>query len=133
MPPFFVLQHRFPFVWNNPMGYFAVIILEYIVLSYTYFLATCCLSHAVGVYWLVLAIIKEIRHILRSINEKAHTKKNQSNEIKTLLTEYIQTHAAVKQLSLLKFIMKNLIDHGSKRIYHKMRLSSFSRKSYHID
>lgn len=55
---------------------------------------------AIGICLFAIAITKEIQHILHSINEKARTNENQSNELKVLFTEYIKTHAAIKQLSI---------------------------------
>lgn len=50
----------------------------------------------------ILSIIKEIKRILRSINDKAHASENQTNEIKMLLSEYIDAHSAIKQLSIFQ-------------------------------
>lgn len=52
----------------------------------------------IGVCSFANSITKEIQRILHSINVKAQANQNQ---LKTLFTEYIHVHTAVKQLSIV--------------------------------
>lgn len=97
---FFLLLTRFPFDTNKPMGYLIAVIFEYIVFGYEYFLDACTLALGIGAYWFVIALIKEIQHILQSINEKAQANLNQSEVLMVLFTEFIDIHEIVKQLSV---------------------------------
>lgn len=91
---------RFPFDPKNPIGYLIAVVLEYITLAYEYFVIACTLSLGIGAYWIATSATKDIqKHILHSINETARENGNQLSELKNLLSEYNEAHAAIKQLS----------------------------------
>lgn len=104
MSVFFLTFNRFPFVSKNPIGYLIAVYFEYIVLGYEYFIAACTLALGMGAFWVIVTINKEIRHIFYSINKKAQAKTQKSYELKVLVLEFIDAHAAIKQLSKFKFI-----------------------------
>lgn len=97
----FSLEKRFPFDSNNPVGYLAAVSIEYVVLVYAYCMIACILGLGIGAFWFVIAVIKEIRRLLRLIRGKAKVKKNQSRKLKSFFFECVYTHAAIKQLSML--------------------------------
>lgn len=68
------------------------------IIGFGYFINACTLSLGIGAYAIVFSITKEIRRILRSIKCKVQAKKTQPNELKLPFSEYIHTHAAIKQL-----------------------------------
>lgn len=107
---FIVALTRFPFDWNNPIGYFFAFTVEYVILGYEFFMDACILSLIIGAYCFAISATKEIKRILHLINEKARAnrknKKKQQNEMKILLTEFIDIHATTKQLSTPKFSNK---------------------------
>lgn len=92
----------FPFDWKNPAGYCVAVILEYLM--------TICISYFVGslailgisTYILMLAMIKDIKYRLYSINENAKADKNK-NPTATVeqFSDFIQMHSMTKQLSIL--------------------------------
>lgn len=85
--------------------------LEYIILAYEYFIIACTLALGIGAFWFGISVTKEIQRILHSLNEKAQTNgnRNQSIRLKRLLSKFIDTHAAVKQLSTFYTNQKNEI------------------------
>lgn len=97
---------RFPFDVNNPIGYLIAVFLEYTTLAYFFFINACTLGLVNGAYWFATSTTEEIQYILHLINKKASTNEKQSNELKILFAEFIDVHAAIKQLS--KFDWKKL-------------------------
>lgn len=100
MPLFSRLLKRVPFDWRNPIGYFFAVASECIIVGYEFITIACTLSFAIGVFWLTVSTIREIQHILHSINAKAQAKKNQRMKLKVLFSELIDTHVGIKQLSI---------------------------------
>lgn len=70
------------------------------MLCYSYFLIACTLALGIGAFWFIVSTTKEIKHILHSINDTAKAKKKQSDKVKILFAEYVNTHAVIKQLSM---------------------------------
>lgn len=91
-----ILVQRFPFDWDNLRGYLVAVILQHGFLIYEYVIIACSFALLFGVYRIVLSATKEIKRILHSMNEEAQTK---GNQLKILLSEYIDVHTAIKQLS----------------------------------
>lgn len=97
----FVLpQKRFPFDSNNAIGYLIAVILEYVFASYEYFVIACTLALGIGAFWVAMSLTKEIKRIVHSINHKTKAKMSQSHELMHLFLEFVDAHAAVKQLSI---------------------------------
>lgn len=95
----FLASKRFPFDMKNPVGYSIAIVIEYITCGYEFFTVACTLSVVIGSYWVSISATKEIQHILHSINDKTRANENHPNEFGILFAEFIDAHAAVKQLS----------------------------------
>lgn len=72
---------------------------EYIELGFELFILACTLAVGIGAFCFAILITGEIQRILRLINDKAQAKKNQSNELMVLFSEFIDAHDIVKQLS----------------------------------
>lgn len=102
----FLLFHsfdRFPFDSNTPIGYLITFVLEYITLGYTYFIVECSLALLIGSYWFAIAIIKEMRRILHSINGMAQAKEVRSHELMASFLEFIDAYAIIKELSVFEY------------------------------
>lgn len=59
------------------------------------------MSLGIGLYWFIISISKEIRHILRIFNDKAaqtNESKEQSNKLRILI-ELIEAHGTINELS----------------------------------
>lgn len=52
-----------------------------------------------GAFWIAISMTKEIKRILHLVNDKAQAKKNQTNELMQLLSEYVDTHGISLQLT----------------------------------
>lgn len=100
---FFCSFDRFPFDSNNPNGYLIAFVLEYITLAYTYFTVECSLALLIGSYWFAIAVTKEIRRILYSINVMTQAKESRSQEMTAIFLEFIDAYAAIKQLSMFAY------------------------------
>lgn len=48
-------------------------------------------------------MIRDIRRSIHSMNEAAQPNKSQPKKLTILFTEYIQTHAAIKQLGISQY------------------------------
>lgn len=97
------LVERLPFGWDNPLGYLIAIVLQYMFLFYEYVIIACSFGLLFGVFRIEMSGTKEIKRILHSIDHwqsNAQASKNQQNDLKVLFSEYIDAHAAVKQLSI---------------------------------
>lgn len=95
-----LLLKRFPFDYNNPIGYLFAVIVEYIIIGHEYFVIACTLGLGIGAFWFAVSATKEIRHTLNLINNEVKAKTNHSVELKILFSEFINAHATVKQLSM---------------------------------
>lgn len=91
---------RFPFDRNNPIGYLIAVVIEYIIIDYELLIVACTLGLGIGMYWFAISVAKEIKRILRSINIEAQTDEIPAIKVKILFSEYIDTQAAIKQLSI---------------------------------
>lgn len=80
-----------------------VIIFEYIIFSYEYLVIASTLALCIGTYCYAIAMIRELKRILYSINAKAND--NQSKELQTLFSEFNYTHGTVEQLSILTIFL----------------------------
>lgn len=89
---------RFPFDPKSPIGYLLTGFIEYVILSYEYYMNASTLGLAIGAFWFAISATKETQRILHSIKEKVL-----ENELKILFPEFIQFHGMVKQLSLFPF------------------------------
>lgn len=94
-----LFQKRFPFDLQNPTGYLLAVVTQYVVAGFQFTAVASTLGLLIGVYRFALATIKEIKHILRTINNKAKANRGQSSELMGFLSELIDTDTAIKGLS----------------------------------
>lgn len=90
---------RFPFDVHNPTGYSIAVVIECITGAYEFFTIACTLAVVIGSYWVSVSATKEIWRILHSICHKVRSNESHSNENRVLFAEFIDAHAAIKQLS----------------------------------
>lgn len=93
----YLLQKRFPFHWNSPIGYLCAVAHEYITCGYEFFVIACALALGIAAFCFTTAVTKELQRILRSINDEAQA--NEKGELKILFAEFIDTYTSIKQLS----------------------------------
>lgn len=75
---------------------------EYIMFAYNFFVIQFVAAFGIGTFFLAISTTKELQRILLSVNNKAKENGSQSRELCKLLSEFIQPHAAIKQLSKFK-------------------------------
>lgn len=92
---------RFPFDTKNPIGYLAACILQYIHLAYEIFFISNLVTLAVGAYFFALTAIKDLKDLLRSINDQCAVAKTVEERLqaRNLVREFVQVNSALKQLS----------------------------------
>lgn len=89
---------RFPFDWKNPTGYLAAIFIEFCLTIYPLQYVGVFMLFAFGLFMFIVAIVDIMKNELRSINKMASRKKFRK-EMNEKLSEFIWTHANLKQLS----------------------------------
>lgn len=57
------------------------------------------MSLGIGAFCFAISATDEIQYVLESINDEAKASERQPSEMKILLAEFIDGHAATKQLS----------------------------------
>lgn len=97
-PLFSSPNQRFPFDWNNPLGYFGAVIFEYTTIGCHFWFLSCALTFGVGFCLLTLAVTDDVKDDLKIINENAKSKQNPSQTL-NLISEFIQLNSVSKQLS----------------------------------
>lgn len=100
----FFAYKRFPFDWQNPIGYLIAMFFEYIILGYQIFIDGCILALAMSACWFIISATKEIQRILHSIKHTTHT-----NELIVLFAEFVDTHGVSKQLRIFQSLSKDRI------------------------
>lgn len=103
--------------------------MEYIICGYEFFVVACTISLFIGAYQFVVAAIRDIRHILHSINHKSQTIGNPASECMTLFFEYIRAHVAIKQLSSIQ--IKALMVFAKRKTTHF--LFTVKNRRYSVD
>lgn len=93
----FVLS-RFPFNWENPIGYAIAVTLQFMIYLKPARYLTCFLSLGAGVYVLLISSTGDGCDILRSINDAAKAKQTQEHIFKHFST-FVGGHSELKQLS----------------------------------
>lgn len=73
---------------------------EYVILGYDFFVVACTIALGIGAFWFAISATKDIQRILHAFMHKAKTNQIQANELKILLAEFIDSHVAIKQLSI---------------------------------
>lgn len=69
------------------------------MVAYMYSMIACTVSLGIGAFLCAISGTEEIQRILKKIHDKTRTVDNHLNEMKFLLSEFIDMHAAMKQLS----------------------------------
>lgn len=85
-------MHRFPFNWQNPLGY--LIALTLIFISHLIFLRfiMCCLSFGIGVFVIVTSLTMDIKNDLIAFNDRTKTEPNPILLSKSLI-QFVQIHS----------------------------------------
>lgn len=93
-----MILKRFPFDYDDPIGYFIAVVIEYIIIGYELLVVACLSSTGIGAFCIAFTATKEIRRALNLFNDEAQT--NDSESVKSdLLAECIDAHGTLKQLS----------------------------------
>lgn len=95
----FAFEKRFPFSTNNLIGNSIAALLQFIIIEYQYIILACTLSLGMGAFCCAISVTNEIRRILHIFHAKTQANEIQSNELELLLSEFINAHTVVKQLS----------------------------------
>lgn len=76
------------------------IILEYIFFGYEYLIVASTVALGIGAFWFAVSITKEFQGVLqRSINDNVQVDAVQKSELKVFISEFIDAHVLLKQLS----------------------------------
>lgn len=92
---------RVPYDWKNPIGYLVTTIYQYISLRRMLGLLELFVMFGIGSLLFVITVVRDMKMILKSANERAIAgKQNQSQALKKL-HEFIKIHAMLKELSVI--------------------------------
>ena len=97
-----ITPFRLPFDWKNPYGFFIGVTMEFEVATYLLLLVACLLTLSCGCLLFMLTMIKVAKQSLHSINKTAKLKSKRTL-ISNQLTQFIQYHSILKQLSELLY------------------------------
>lgn len=89
---------RFPFTWNNPIGYLLATTMQYVMVTFVLYFVACSSTLAIAVYLFTMNATSDIIDNLHSINEEGKFDQKQSNLPKKIF-EFIEYHSILKQLS----------------------------------
>lgn len=89
-------MQRFPFDWRSPLGYLAIMTIQYIMQMYAHKIVACVLVIAAGFYLYSVTAIKSMKISLSSIQRKSHDK---NERLREELFEFLEFHSRMKQLS----------------------------------
>lgn len=95
---FGLLTKRYPFDWENPIGYSIAVVLQCLALFYLLHYFTCFISIALGAYIITNLVGEFMKNDLKSFNKMAKHKKAKSDLFKSL-SQFIPSNAEFKQLS----------------------------------
>lgn len=90
--------NRMPFDWKNPIGYLVAAIIQHLICIAIFSVVACLASYGIGAFLFGIFTIKDIKTILKSINDSAQTKKTERQAME-YLDDYIQCHTKLKRLS----------------------------------
>lgn len=91
-----------PFEWRNPIGFTVAICFEYVLITYVCFTAMTTVSIGIAFYLHEISLTKDLKSILRLIDENAKIRKNR-RILYTQFIEFVDLHSATKQLSAFFF------------------------------
>lgn len=94
-------EQRLPFNWKCPSGYLIAIVLQWISLTYVFFTIMILLSCGIAGYCFAIAVTEDIKCTLNIIEENVKTKVGR-RRINRQFAEFIESHAAIKQLSCVR-------------------------------
>lgn len=95
---FHLVQQRFPFNWQDPIGFLVAAVIEYIEVIYSFALVACMLSLGIGSFIISVSQTSDAKNNLKAINEGAKTNESRLRIWKQL-GDYIQFHSSVKKFS----------------------------------
>lgn len=114
-------MRRFPFNWKDPFFYALAMTIEYLVTIDLFYFVSCLISLKIGTLLFSIAITKDIKRSLHSINKMAKSN-NKHAQIFIELTNFVEFHLKAKQLSIAykaKFkINNNFTQFSSFRLVH---------------
>lgn len=84
------LRLRFPFDWENPIGYGIAVMIEFIITTYICFIMGILISFGIEAILLGITLTKHIRNLLHEFNKGVKSEQ---------LINYVEFHSALKQLS----------------------------------
>lgn len=93
----FFIRLRFPFDWQNPLGYLTAFILICIINLNLMTFMMCILCLGIEVYTLITSFTKDIKYDLNAFNRRARTKLNLSKQLSGL----VRFHSTVKRFEKL--------------------------------
>lgn len=93
------LQLRFPFDSKNLLGYLVAIVLLYYMIFDMFFVIASMLSLGIGAFILAISSTMQIRRYMNLLSKHAISKKNLPKKTLQLLTDFVDFHSDVKQLS----------------------------------
>lgn len=96
-------RKRFPFDWKNPIGYTAAYGIECAMGGQEFLLSSCLACLGVVAFLLGMAMTKDLRNILFTIQKNNKAKRNRSHGVKKLY-QFIEFHSIPKQLSFEEII-----------------------------
>lgn len=96
---FLIQNFRFPFNWHNPIGFLWAALIQYLMFVYIFFFIACSSTLAIAVYLFTTTATNDIQEKLHSVNETVERADEQS-DISFEITNYIEYHSILKQLSI---------------------------------
>lgn len=88
---------RIPYDWKNPINYFATAIYQYISMQRLCNLAGLGATFGIGGLLFGIAIIRDLKIVLKSINDSAIDGERSKLEALKRLNEFIELHSMVKE------------------------------------
>lgn len=100
---FFIHLSRFPFDWENPIGYLIAITLQLELISWNLRFMANLVSFGVACLLFTFQAAKDMKYDLHKINKNVKTKQTRSQTVEQL-TEFIQ-FVTSRELSINSIIM----------------------------
>lgn len=90
---------RFPFKWNNPLGYLIVFSIEYFAGLTSLCVVTCQTTFIIGNSLMLISVAKIMKNDLLEIDAAAPATKENRLKLSNQLSQFVQLHSDTKQLS----------------------------------
>lgn len=89
---------RLPFNWRTPFGYLIAFSIQYVTVHNMAQIFACYVNFFFGLYQMLMSLVEDIKSELTILCEPADTN-NHPIDVKQKLSEFIEFHSEVKQLS----------------------------------